>query len=214
VSDYDLSETYRKLASLMRFGTIATVDVANALVTCDCGGLTTDSLPWFAGRAGATRRWSAPTVGEQVVVFAPGGDTSLGFVLAGFYQDDHPAPASSADKDTTVYPDGTTVEYDSASNTLTVNVVGAGNVIVNCKVATVKADTSITLDTPDVHTTGNMTVDGLLTYKDGISGQGGGNGHSIAGTINITGGDVTSDGISLKNHVHPYDDGDTGPPAG
>lgn len=204
MSDYDLSEMWRKLAAIIRFGTIADVDVANARVTCNVGGLTTDWLPWHAGRAGTTRRWSAPTQGEQVIVFAPGGDTTLGFVMPGFYQDNHPAPSSSADVDMTQFPDGSTVQYDSASNTLTVNVAGNGNVVVNCKVATVKADTSVTLDTPQTNLTGNLSVKGSMD----IQGQGAGGAVStFHGTINITGGDVTADTISLKGHHHIEHDG-------
>ncbi|QPB08623.1 baseplate assembly protein [Burkholderia phage Mica] len=205
MSDYDLSETYRKLAALIRFGTIADVDLANARVTCNVGGLTTDWLPWHAGRAGTTRRWSAPTQGEQVIVFAPGGDTTLGFVMPGFYQDDHPAPSNSADVDMTQYPDGSTVQYDSASNTLTVNVVGNGNVVVNCKVATVKADTSVTLDTPMVHATKDMQIDGNLGVTGAMAVQGQGASGAVstfAGTIKVTGGDVLADSIALKGHHH------------
>lgn len=205
MSDYDLSETYRKLAAMIRFGTIAEVDVANARVTCNVAGLTTDWLPWHAGRAGATRRWSAPTQGEQVIVFAPGGDTTLGFVMPGFYQDAHPAPSGSADVDMTQYPDGSTVQYDSASNTLTVNVAGNGNVVVNCKVANVKAVTSATIDTPEATVTGNLTVQKNLAVVGSMDIQGQGAGGAVStfhGTINITGGDVTADTISLKGHRH------------
>lgn len=203
--NYDLSETYRKLAAMIRFGVIADVDLANARVTCTVGGLTTDWLPWHAGRAGTTRRWSAPTVGEQVIVFAPGGETSLGFVMPGFYQDAHAAPSNSADVDMTQYPDGTTVQYDSASNTLTVNVSGNGNVVVNCKVATVKADTSVTLDTPMVHATHNMQVDGNLGVTGSMAVQGEGAAGAVStfnGPIQVNGGDVTADGIGLKSHHH------------
>ena len=216
MSDYDLSETYRKLAAMIRFGTVAEVDVANARVTCNVGGLTTDWLPWHAGRAGTTRRWSAPTAGEQVIVFAPGGDTTLGFVMPGFYQDAHPAPSGSADVDMTQYPDGSTVQYDSASNTLTVNVTGNGNVVVNCKVATVKADDSVTLDTPLVHATKDFQIDGNLGVTGAMAVQGQGASGAVstfAGTIQVTGGDVKADGIGLKTHTHTDPQGGTVGPA-
>ncbi|CAG2144422.1 hypothetical protein LMG31506_03002 [Cupriavidus yeoncheonensis] len=207
MNGFTLAELERMQACMIRMGTVLAVDVANARVQCDCGGLTTDWLPWATGRAGSTRRWSAPSVGEQVAVFSPYGDTSQGFVLVGFYQDAHPAPAASADKDTTVFPDGSSVEYNSGSNTLTVNVAGAGNVIVNCKQATVNADNGVTLNTPATHCTGALTVDGLLTYGNGISGTGGSNGNAISGNINLTGGDVVADGIGLKAHHHTEHDG-------
>lgn len=203
--DYDLSETYRKLAALIRFGTVASVDLVNRRITCTIGELTTDSIPWFAGRAGTTRRWSPPTVGEQVVVFAPGGDTSLGFALLGFYQDAHDAPSSSADVDMVEFPDGSTVQYDSGSNTLTVSVSGGGNVIVNCQQATVHAANSVTLDTPNTHMTGNVRVDGNLGVTGAMAVQGQGASGAVstfAGTIQVTNGDVTADAYSLKGHHH------------
>lgn len=198
---FDLGEIDRKLACLVRFGTVIELDAANARVRCSVGGLETDWLPWCAGRAGSTRNWSAPRGGEQVVVFAPYGDTTQGFVLPGFYQDAHPAPANSQDKDTIVFPDGTTFEHDSASNTYTQTIQGSGNWIINCKHATINADDA-TLNAKDTFVKGNMTVDGLLTYKNGIAGKGGSNGNAIQGNINITGGDVNADGIGLKSHHH------------
>jgi phage baseplate assembly protein V len=202
--EFALSEAHRKVAQLIRFGVITAVDLANARVQCACGGLSTDWLPWHAGRAGSTRKWSAPSVGEQVIVFAPSGDTSTGFVLPGFYQDDHPAPSASATEDRTTFADGSEVIYDAASHTLTVNV-GTGNVIVNCKVATVKAETSVTLDTPEATITGNLTVMKNLGVTGAMNVQGEGADGAVstfAGTIAVQGGDVTADNISLKGHHH------------
>lgn len=78
---YALAETERLLANLIRVGTVAALDVAAARVTVDVGGLTTDWLPWIAGRAGATRTWSAPRPGEQVLVLVPYGDLAQAVVL-------------------------------------------------------------------------------------------------------------------------------------
>ncbi|AXF38221.1 putative baseplate assembly protein [Ralstonia phage phiRSP] len=205
MSRYALSEVERIQANLVRYGVVTELDAANARVKCSTGGLDTDWLPWCAGRAGATSKWSAPRPGEQVVVISPYGDPAQAFVLPGFYQDDHPAPANSQDKETTVYPDGSTVEYDSASNTLTVNVAGSGNVVVNCKVATVKAATSVTLDTPMVHATKDMQIDGNLGVTGAMAVQGQGASGAVstfAGSIKVNSGDVMADNISLKGHHH------------
>jgi phage baseplate assembly protein V len=78
------------------------------------------------------------------------------------------------DRETVVYPDGSTVDYNSATNTLTVTVSGTGNVVVNCKTATVNAETKVELATPLVHATGDIHADG----------------------------DVVAGSISLKTHVH------------
>lgn len=205
--DFDISELQRLLANLIRIGKIAQVDIENARVKVSAGGLTTEWLPWTAGRAGSTRKWSAPSVGEQAVLLSPFGDSAQGVVISGIYQDNHPAPASSGADETTVFSDGTTVNYNSESNTLTVTVAGAGNVNVNCKTATVNADTNVTLDTPSTHVTGAMTVDGPLTYKGGLTGSGG-SGASLTGNMSIM-GDISNSGELTNNsknvgsgHVH------------
>lgn len=201
---FSLSETERMLAGIVRFGVITELDEASARVKVRTGGLSTDWLPWLTTRAGATRTWSAPRPGEQVLVLAPCGDPSQGVVLLSVYQDDYPAPAASKDKETTVYPDGSTVEYDSAANLLTVTVSGNGRVVVNCKEVTVNAETSVTLNTPQTTCKGKLTVEGLLTYQAGMAGSGGsGAAASIVGDISVTGGNVTADGIGLKTHKHP-----------
>jgi phage baseplate assembly protein V len=200
---YELSEAQRALAGLIRFGVVMEVDVAASRVRVRTGGLESDWLPWLTARAGKTRTWSAPTVGEQGLVLSPGGDPAQGVFLAGLYQDAHPAPAASADHEHISYPDGSSVDYDSASNTLTVNVAAAGNVIVNCQQATVNAAASVLLDTPQTTCTGALTVQGLLTYQAGMAGSGGvGAAAVIQGSIQVTGGDIQADTISLKGHGH------------
>jgi phage baseplate assembly protein V len=205
---YDLSETYRKMAALFRWATVTGVDLSDPTaprVTCTTGGLDTEPIPWHAGRAGTTAKWSAPVVGEQGIVFAPGGETTNGFFLGGFYQTNMPAPSTDPNVDMTQYPDGSTVEYDSSTNTLTVSVSGNGNVVVNCLVATINAPTSVTLNTPETHMTGNVQVDGNLGVTGAMAVQGQGASGAVstfAGSIQITGGDVKADGIGLKSHHH------------
>ena len=103
------------------------------------GGLTTDWLPWITRRAGETRTWSAPRPGEQVLVLAPYGDLAQAVVLPALYQDAHPVPAARQDIERITYPDGSTVDYDSAQGQLTVTVAAAGRVVVNCQAATINA---------------------------------------------------------------------------
>ena len=64
---------------------------------------------------------------------------------------------------------------------------------------------------------GNQTTSGTMLVSDQIVGHGGmaisgGNGASVAGNIQVTGGDVTADSIGLKSHHHTGDSGGlTGP---
>lgn len=198
------SETERILANIIRVGVISQLDEANARVKVSVGGLSTDWLPWITARAGATRTWSAPRPGEQVVVMAPYGDPAQAVVLPSIYQDAHPAPATTKDVEHTVYPDGTTVDYNSASNTLNITVTGSSKVIINCKEATINASTSVTLNTPQTTCKGKLTVEGLLTYLNGMNGStGSGAAATIAGNVNFTGGSLTHNSKNIgSTHTH------------
>src|SRR5690554_6174321 len=117
----DLVELLRLIHNLIRLGTIAEVDHSRARVRVQSGTLLTNWLPWIEARAGTTRTWSPPTVGEQVVVLSPGGDPAAGIVLTGLYQQAHPAPSHNANVIGRWLPDGTRVEYDHNSHTLTLH---------------------------------------------------------------------------------------------
>ena len=197
MNNYDLTEMNRSISNMIRVGNIRAVDVANARVRVAFGGCISDWLPWGTSRAGNRRDWTSPNVGEQVMVFCPFGDPTQAVVGPSIFQDDFSAPATSADQDTTVYPDGTTVDYNSATNTLTVTVAGSGNVVVNCKVATVKAETSVTIDTPETTCTGNLTVKKSFTM-----GQEGGSA-TMKGNVAIEGGSLTHNGKNVgSTHTH------------
>ena len=66
----DLSDLLRLLQNLIRLGTIAEVKGAKARVRLG-PTLTTEWLKWATRRAGSTHTWSAPTVGEHVIVSSP-----------------------------------------------------------------------------------------------------------------------------------------------
>jgi hypothetical protein len=66
----------------------------------------------------------------------------------------------------------------------------------------INAPGGTTIKTPSTHNTGTLTTDGLLTYKDGMAGTGGGAGTNITGTITQSGGTLSSNGIVLHKHTH------------
>lgn len=176
----------RQIANMVMLGVVAELDEAQARVRVDCDGMRTDWIPWTEYRAGpGVRTWSAPEVGEQVVVAAPYGDPTQGVVIGSVFQESHDAPANVKTKHRTEYADGTVVEYDREANKLTIDV-GEGSVVVNCKTATVTASESVTLDTPETHATGNLTVDGTIDAGGDIT----------------TPAEVTAGNIGLKAHKH------------
>lgn len=198
----DAAELSRRLENLIRLGTISAVDHASALCRVRSGGLETGWLPWFERRAGQTRTWDPPTIGEQVMVLSPSGEPAGGLVLVGLFRAAHPAPDDSPNTHVIDYPDGARISYDHASGAL---------VATGIQTARIEAATSVTLDTPDTFITGTLTVDGLLTYKDGLRGSGGtSNGNIVSGDL-IHGGEgvLSSYGVVLHAHTHPGDSGGT-----
>lgn len=196
-----LADIARRLDNIIRLGTVAEVDHAQALCRVKSGGITTGWLPWLERRAGTTRTWSAPTVGEQVVVFSPSGEPAAGVVLAGLYTTAHGQPSGTGDHHVIDFPDGARITYDHGAGDLTV---------IGIKTATVQASNHVTVDCPENTITGNvlvkgtLTVEDLLTYQNGLAGSGGssGNGTVITGDLTHTDGELSSHGVVLHTHVH------------
>ena len=116
--DAATAEIIRQIQNLIRLGTIADIDHGAKRVRVNTGELKTGWLPWLVSRAGETRTWNPPTVGEQVAIFSTGGDLAAGIVMPALYSDDYDSPSSSANKHKTEYPDGAVIEYDHSAHTL------------------------------------------------------------------------------------------------
>ncbi|MEF2268559.1 phage baseplate assembly protein V [Janthinobacterium sp. TB1-E2] len=102
-------------------GTIAEVKGVKARVRLG-PTLTTEWLRWATG---STRTWSAPTVGEQVIVFATGCGLSRGLILPVLYSQEFDVAESSDSIHTTHYPDGAVVQYGHAAHALTATLPGS-----------------------------------------------------------------------------------------
>ncbi len=127
-------------------------------------------LNWLTCRAGRSRVWWAPSVGEQVLILAIGGELDTAFVLPGIFSDDHPAPSASSDAFHVTFPDGAVIEYEPENRALTVSGIKTADVTASesitaiVPVVLVKAETRITLDTPEVVCT-NKLITGTLEVK-------------------------------------------------
>lgn len=180
------AEQSRLIGNLLMLGVVRELDDAQGRVRVDADGMLTDWIPWVEQRAGpGVRSWCAPEPGEQVVLACPYGDPGQAVVIGSLHQDRFPAPADSRQVHRTQYADGSLVEYDRQTTTLTVTV-GTGQVIVNCSRAEVHASESVLLDTPSVQATGDLEVSGAITAGKDIS----------------TPGEVKAGAIGLKAHTH------------
>ena len=178
-------------------------------IAVQTGGIYTDWLQWLTHRAGRSRTWWAPSVGEQVMILAVGGELDTAFVLPGIYSDDNPAPSVSEDAWHVEFPDGAVMSYEPETGALTVtgiktaDVTASDSVAVSVPVVLVKAETRVTLDTPEVVCTNKLTT-GTLEVK-----QGG----KMSGDIEHSGGSFSSNGKVLHTHKHSGDSGgQTGEP--
>jgi phage baseplate assembly protein V len=173
--DFELQQRVHELerivGRLLRYGTVSDADhPAGRVRVCydhdEAGNpIRTGWLPWFTHRAGADRTWWPPTVGEQVMVLSPFGAMECGMVLPAGYSDAAPAPSTDPDTHTTVYQDGTKIEYNRVIHRLTLNVMGdvvanvQGNVdaVVGGTVDVV-AGGAVSVDAPAIHHNGGVGV--------------------------------------------------------
>lgn len=192
------NEILRLVRNLIRTGIVTDVDLDEGLCRVQTGGMQTTWLNWLTCRAGRSRVWWAPSVGEQVLLLAVGGELDTAFVLPGIFSDDHPAPSASPDALHVSFPDGAVIEYEPENGALTVSgiktadVTASDSLTATVPLVLVKAETRITLDTPEVVCTNKLTT-GTLEVK-----QGG----KMTGDIEHTGGKLTSNGVQVDDHEH------------
>lgn len=208
IRDLALPDMERRIANMVRDGVIVAVDLPNKSVRVESGDITTAWLKWPAGRAGpGKRRWDPPEVGEQVTMISPSGDLRQARVIPGLYQDDYDAPSADGNKDMTVYGDGTVIEYDRATHTLTADVTAAGSItlrvggttlILRNGQATLVAD-DVMVQAPQTTFTGNVAIAGGLS----VAGGGTGGTSTMTGNLQIEGGSLTHNGKNIgSTHTH------------
>jgi len=178
-----ISEILRLLRNLIRIGTVSAVDAPNGRCRVRSGDNETGWLPWLSARAGRSRAWSAPSVGEQVLLLSLGGELNTGFILPGIFSDSHPAPSASADALHWSFPDGAVIEYEPQNGALKASGIQR---------ATVQAAISVLLDAPLVECSAK-----LKTATLEVTGGG-----TLQGNVTHSGGSLSSNGIVLHAHQH------------
>lgn len=171
--------------ALVRFGTIIDLDLAAARCRVRYGDpdsedeAETDWIRWLAPRAGQLRVWSAPSLGEQVLLLCPDGQLAAGIALPGIWCAAFPPPAN-AGADVFAWSDGARISYDPESAQLLADLpLGATVQIASPGGVTIEAEGGIMLR-------GDVTIDGNLNVSQQIDAV----------------GDVTGEGVSLSGHKH------------
>ncbi|MBE0395184.1 phage baseplate assembly protein V [Citrobacter amalonaticus] len=204
-----LQDILRLLRNLIRSGVIFETDLDAGRCRVQTGGIVTDWLQWLTARAGRSRTWWAPSVGEQVLILAIGGELDTAFVLPAIFSDDFPAPLASADAFHITFPDGAVIEYEPDTGALrvsginTADVTAKESITATVPVVMIRASTRVTLDTPEVVCTNKLITGTLEVQKGG----------TMKGNIEHSEGSLSSNGKVLHLHKHPGDSGgQTGAP--
>lgn len=145
------------IGGLIRYGTVASIDLAAARIKVTIGDIETQPVRWLHGAHGNTRVWSPPAVGEQVLLVCPEGDIEGGIALRGVSFDSFP-PAGDSTRELIQFGDGAVIAYDPENHALeavlpdgaTVRIVAPGGVTIDA----------------DVRITGDLQVDGQI-HADG-----------------------------------------------
>jgi phage baseplate assembly protein V len=173
----------RKLANLIRFGTVQAV--TGKRVRVKIGGLLTRPIAWVSTRAGKTKSWSPPDIGEQVVVLSPNGDTGCGVAIGGIFSDAYDVP-EQATPDTVLmaFRDGAVLLYDQAAHRLSGLLPDGGRVEVT-------APGGFTFTGP-VDIDGPLNVSKAATFAQTVHAN-----QDITSDADVKAGD-----ISLTKHPH------------
>lgn len=178
-----ITEILRLLRNIIRIGTVAAVNLDGGLCRVDTGNNTTGWLSWLTARAGKTRSWNAPCVGEQVLILCLGGELDTGFVLPGVFSDENPAPSASADAVHWSFPDGAVIEYEPETGALSATGIQS---------ATIQAAVKILFDAPEVECTNLLKTASLEVSRGG----------TMKGDVTHTGGQFSSNGVVVDKHIH------------
>ncbi|WP_375696725.1 phage baseplate assembly protein V [Bartonella sp. AC70YNML] len=126
--DKEITDLKRRVANMVVVGKISHVDHKNARYRVKTGGLISDWIPDTQARAGKTRSYEGRDVGEQVIVVSSSGDLSQGMIVGSIHTDANQA-ADKGSIHRTIYPDGTSLEYDDEQNTYALNIKSGGKFI-------------------------------------------------------------------------------------
>jgi phage baseplate assembly protein V len=174
-----LTEIMRLITNLIRTGTVSEVDSVNWLCRVKTGDLETNWINWLTLRAGSTRTWWQPTVGEQVMLLSLGGNLETAFALPAIYSDAFPPPDYSENGSTTQFSDGGFFQYEPATGQL---------LIKNIKSLRIEAAEGIQLLTE---------VFGVEASKTTLNSE-----TAINGAVTQRGGDMSSNGVVVHTHKH------------
>jgi phage baseplate assembly protein V len=120
------------MKELIRVGIVSSINPAKCAARVafgDKSNLVSYELPVLVRGSFQVKDYWMPSPGEQVVcVFLPSGNAQ-GFIIGALYSDKDKTPVSDQNKRHIKFTDGTVIEYDQGTHTLTINAVGPVNIV-------------------------------------------------------------------------------------
>lgn len=201
----ELANTNRRLDNIVRLGVVAAV--RGSVVDVKTGANIAKDVPFFVHAAGRVRHYRQPTAGEQCILInlGSGDNLSNAVALMGLASDTFPLPTLSEKEVMTDYGNGMTETYNLDSGSMYCIYPGGMTLIADLTHIGNQEHTGNLNRTGDSIFTGQLISTGSFNHMGGFavaSAGRGGDAATFAGSLNVTGGDVTVDGYSVKLHFH------------
>lgn len=181
----------------IRYGIISEIDAAKgvARVKFEEDDIVSDWLRISVPNASGNKDESWYDVNEPVWCMMD-ENAETGIIAGSYYHEGNTPPMADKDVRSVTFSDGTKVSYNRSTSELKIDCVGTVQII--CEEAKVVANSLVTINSPDSTFTGNVQVDGNLSFGGNATGQ---------GSLHMT-GEIESDtqvkvgAITLTTHKH------------
>ena len=161
---FRVNDLGRRLANIIRIGTIFEIDFEAAKARVKIGDLETDFLPWVNSNSGNNNSWNPPEMDEQVIVLSPSGELNQGVILPSLYKNN--TSDELANIQSVTYKDGSKVSFDHDAGSLTLDLQGSLNL-------DIKGSATITV-------AGNAQIEAAKVTLKGDVDLGGSGGQPVA----------------------------------
>lgn len=190
--NYELADLRRRLANLLRIGTISQVNYKNALARVKIGEIETTWLPWLL-RDGDDKCWHGVDLKEQVLVLSPSGDLNQGLILPSVYKE----PISDDGNLMLMhFKDGSRLSFNRQSGDLSAEITGNAQ-IKTPKSINAEALISATIKAPNITLDGDVTITKSLMIVQDLTTN---------GNVNLCGGGPAiarvGDAVSVDGATH------------
>lgn len=170
----ELADLRRRLANLIRIGTISQVNYKNATARVKIGQIETTWLPWLL-RDGEDKIWHGVDLKEQVLVLSPSGDLNQGLIIPSIFKE----PISDDGNLLKMrFKDGSVVSFNRNTGDLLADITGNAQIKTAQEIIAV-ANKSVTIKSPTIILDGNVTISQNLTVNEDVN---------TLGNVSLSGG--------------------------